>query len=385
MQTLLDRERFADADQVVRALQPAYPVYCLRPHVIDRATRHFLAQMPGDALYAVKCNPHPGVLAAVQGAGVHAFDAASLPEVALVAGRSRGNEACYMNPVKAPGSIATAARDYGVRVFAADHAEEVAKIAAEVPEPAATTVAVRIATAGTEAEMDLSGKFGTSPDEAARLMRLVVDRGMRAGIAFHVGSQCCAPAAYTRALAQVGRVIAEAGVRPACVDIGGGFPAPYGRTPPQLSAFADAVRAGLAELDLPAGCRVMSEPGRAVVAQGMSLVVQVHLRAGRRLYINDGVFGSLGEVSIVGLRPPARLVRPTGPSPGAATEVYDLAGPTCDSVDMIPAAVELPAEIATGDWIEIDCMGAYSNALASRFNGFEPGTFVEVDDPPPCS
>jgi len=87
----------------------------------------------------------------------------------------------------------------------------------------------------------------------------------------------------------------------------------------------------------------------------------------------------------VGLRPPARLVRPTGPSPGEATEIYDLAGPTCDSVDMIPAAVELPAEIATGDWIEIDCMGAYSNALASRFNGFEPGTFVEVDDPPPCS
>jgi len=385
MQTLLDREGFADADDVVRALQPTYPVYCLRPHVIDRATRQFVARMPGDTLYAVKCNPHPGVLSAIRGAGVRAFDAASLAEIALVAGRNRGDEACYMNPVKPPGAIATAARDYGVRVFAADHAEEVAKIAAEVPDPAHTTVAVRIATPGTEAEMDLSGKFGAEPGEAARLMRLVAERGMRAGVAFHVGSQCRTPAAYTRALDQVGSVIAEAGVRPACVDIGGGFPAPYGSATPPLADFADAVRSALDGLDLPADCRIMAEPGRAIVAQGMSLLVQVHLRAGRRLYINDGVFGSLGEVSIVGLRPPARVVRPTGPAPAAATEVYEIAGPTCDSVDMIPEAFTLPADVATGDWIEIDCMGAYSNALASRFNGFEPGTFVEVADPPPCS
>jgi ornithine decarboxylase len=287
--------------------------------------------------------------------------------------------------VKPPGAFATAARDYGVRVVSADHGEEVAKIAAEIPDPAATTVAVRIATPGTEAEMDLSGKFGAAPGEAARLMRLVAEHGMRPGIAFHVGSQCRSPAAYTRALDQVGSVISEAGVRPACVDIGGGFPAPYGSATPPLADFADAVRSALAGLDLPGDCRIMAEPGRAIVAQGMSLLVQVHLRAGRRLYINDGVFGSLGEVSIVGLRPPARVVRPTGKAPASATQVYEIAGPTCDSVDMIPEAFELPADIATGDWIEIDCMGAYSNALASRFNGFDPCTFVEVGDPPPCS
>jgi len=42
----------------------------------------------------------------------------------------------------------------------------------------------------------------------------------------------------------------------------------------------------------------------------------------------------------------------------------------------------LPADIAEGDWIEFGMVGAYSNALASRFNGFHPETYVTVADEP---
>ena len=121
------------------------------------------------------------------------------------------------------------------------------------------------------------------------------------------------------------------------------------------------------------------EPGRALVAHSISVVTQVQLRKDDQLYINDGVYGSLSEMVDAGLRLPARAHRLNGPLTGAPKD-FILNGPTCDSLDVLPSTFSLPSDIDEGDWIEIDRVGAYSNALATRFNGFTPETLVVVHD-----
>jgi len=61
---------------------------------------------------------------------------------------------------------------------------------------------------------------------------------------------------------------------------------------------------------------------------------------------------------------------------------FTVSGPTCDSLDVLPYKIPLPADIDEGDWIEIDRLGAYSNANATRFNGFYPETWITVHDDP---
>ncbi len=116
----------------------------------------------------------------------------------------------------------------------------------------------------------------------------------------------------------------------------------------------------------------MCEPGRALVAHAVSVVTQVQLRKDDQLYINDGVYGSLSETVDAGVKLPARAHRLTGALTGAPKD-FILNGPTCDSLDVLPSTFSLPSDIDEGDWIEIDRVGAYSNALATRFNGFTPG------------
>jgi ornithine decarboxylase len=173
-------------------------------------------------------------------------------------------------------------------------------------------------------------------------------------------------------------------VQPACIDVGGGFPAAYGDRPvPALDAYMEAIRRGLKQLKLSPTVEVFAEPGRALVAQGCSLLTQVQLRKDDRLYINDGIYGSLSEMNTVAIRLPARVIRLSGPVSATMGE-FALNGPTCDSLDVLPGTFTLPDDVREGDWIEIDQVGAYSNALATRFNGFYPETFVQVFDAPPA-
>ena len=121
-----------------------------------------------------------------------------------------------------------------------------------------------------------------------------------------------------------------------------------------------------------------------MVAAGCSLLVQVQLRKGDQLYINDGIYGSLSELVTAKIRLPARLV-PRRVRGEAEMQDFLLNGPTCDSVDVLPYRFRLPGNVEEGDWIEIDQVGAYSNALATQFNGFYPETFVAVADAPPMT
>ena len=123
----------------------------------------------------------------------------------------------------------------------------------------------------------------------------------------------------------------------------------------------------------------MCEPGRALVANGCSVVVQVHLRKDNRLYINDGISGSFSEAHTAGFQFPVRMHRLHGETSKEMQE-FTVFGPTCDSLDVLPYSFTLPNDIKEGDWIEVSQLGAYSNACATRFNGFFPETFVEIND-----
>jgi ornithine decarboxylase len=381
------RPALPSVDAVVDRERPSDPLFCLRPAAIAAAAQRFVAAFSGDVLYAVKCNPDPRVLRAVWAGGVRHFDCASLPEVALVGAALPGAAIHFMHPVKARAAIGAAFHDHGVTDFALDSADELAKIVQEtvplglVGDPPVLGLFVRLAVPQGGA-YDLSGKFGASLSETADLLRAARSHGARLGICFHVGSQCLDPETYARAMALAGEAIDLAGVAVDIVDVGGGFPVSYPDVvPPPLAAYIAAIDDARARLD--GGVRLWAEPGRALVAGGGSVVVQVQLRRGAALYVNDGVYGNLSDAGAPGFRFPARLVRPDAQAPSSAPlAAFELFGPTCDSADHMKGPFLLPADIDEGDWIELGQLGAYAACLRTGFNGFAGASLVDVADPP---
>jgi ornithine decarboxylase len=375
--------QFPDVRTMVAALKPSYPVYCLRPAVMRRTAQRFLDLFPGRVLYAVKCNPHPRVLKELYSAGIRHFDTASLPEIALVRESFPDAGAYFMHPVKGRAVIHTADRVYGIDTFVVDHQDELTKVLDETGGAEGLTIVVRLKTPPVEGTFyHLAAKFGAEPDEAAAMLKEAHSRGAQIGLCFHVGSQCLIPGAYAEATKIVGDVLERTKLPIQILDVGGGFPAEYlANKPPPLESYVAEIEEGVKALKLRRDCVLMCEPGRALVAEGISLVTQVQLRKGTQLYINDGIYGSLSEMVTAGLRLPARVVRLKG-TPSTETMSFTLNGPTCDSLDVLPGTFELPADTQEGDWIEIDRVGAYSHALATRFNGFHPETLVVVEDQP---
>jgi len=165
------------------------------------------------------------------------------------------------------------------------------------------------------------------------------------------------------------------------IDVGGGFPVAYPEIePPHLSAFMAEIDAATDAIGLP-GIKLWAEPGRALVGGGGSVVVQVQLRKGNALYINDGVFGSLADAGALGFRYPTRHI-PSSPREVAPSTAFSFFGPTCDSTDVMQGPFMLPDNIGEGDWIEIGQLGAYGACLRTAFNGFDRATLVEVSDRP---
>ncbi|MBO0737451.1 MAG: type III PLP-dependent enzyme, partial [Alphaproteobacteria bacterium] len=341
----------------------------------------------GDVLYAVKCNPEPRVLRALWAGGIRHFDCASLYEVALVRNLLPAAEIHFMHPVKSRPAIREAFDSCGVTDFVFDSADELAKILQEtvpvglVGDPPVLGLVVRLALPKGSAVYDLSGKFGAPLEEAISLLRAARPHAARLGIAFHVGSQCLEPEAYARAMALAAEAIANSGVCVDIIDVGGGFPVSYpDMAPPSLRDYVAAIEA--AAEALPGTVRLWAEPGRALVASGGSVVVQVQLRRGETLFVNDGVYGSLSDAGVPGFRFPARRIR-LGQADDAETPLADftLFGPTCDSADRMRGPFRLPADMREGDWVELGQLGAYGACLRTGFNGFGKAERAEVADP----
>lgn len=373
---------FSTVEEVIQELRPGFPVYCLRPAELKRQARYFLEMFPGRVLYAVKCNPHLAVIEALFEAGIRHFDTASLTEIADVREHFPQADCYFMHPVKARASIIAAHKVYSVDHFVIDDLKELEKIVETTGSGDGRVVLVRIVTPVHDAQYQLSDKFGIAADEAPELLRQVHEANFQTGVAFHVGSQCRNPQAFKDGVETALEVIRKAAVPVHYLDVGGGFPAHYeDDKPPILKEYFDVIEQAFANAKLRRDCVLMCEPGRAMVASGCSLLVQIQLRRGNKLYINDGVYQSLSETLMGKIKLPARLINPDRELSTDFQE-FTIFGPTCDNIDVLPEPFYLPDDADEGDWIEIGQTGAYSNAAATRFNGFYPETFVSVDAPP---
>lgn len=375
-------KHFSTVDAMIEALQPAYPVHCLRPHELRRNAERFLDAFPGRVLYAVKCNPDLNVLGPLYEAGIRHFDTASLSEIALIRENFPQADCYFMHPVKSRSAITAAKNFYHVDHYVIDHELELEKLVDSIGGGDGKVCLVRVITPAVNAAYNLSQKFGATVEEAPALLDKVAREGFQPGLAFHVGSQCRSPEAFTDAIRIMGKVLEQTQTHIHYLDVGGGFPADYVEDPAlPLEDYVAAIKRGMEEIKLRGDCVLMCEPGRGLVASGSSLVVQVMMRKGSSLYINDGVYHSLSETLTAGVKLPMRVIRP-GREISHETAPFSLFGPTCDSTDCIPGDIHLPVCIGEGDWIEIGQAGAYSNAMTTNFNGFIAETFVNVDEAP---
>jgi ornithine decarboxylase len=372
-------QRFATVDDVVTQARPSNAVFCISPAELRQMAARF-RNVPWRALYAVKCNPHPFVLETLYQSGIRDFDVASLDEVRLINGlfgKSAGQ--FFNNPAKTREAIRAASRDHGIRFYTVDCESEVEKVLTEARHADDLIIAVRLATTSRDARYALSTKFGADANDAANLLRQIQKRGVKAGISFHVGSQCLSPNAFAAALDLSGKVARKAGVELSVLNVGGGFPAPYpGDDPQPLERYFAEIIYGRQKLGLSSGCMLMCEPGRSLVATSGSVVVQVVLRRGQTIFLNDGVFGSLQELGHPKERRPVRIVRPDGPQTARRTVEFKVYGPTCDSNDVLGAPFVLPDDVKEGDWLVVEQMGAYSLSMRTHFNGFHLDRIVQV-------
>lgn len=375
-------ESFASVEHMIQKLRPVNPVHVLRPHTITETAAWFTTHFPGEVMFAVKTNPDPRVLEYVWQAGVRAFDVASLAEVALVAERFPDAELFFMHPVKSREAIERAYYVYGVRHFSLDCEAELQKILEVTRNAQDLHLYVRLAIPNDKAAYSLSGKFGVSLEQAGALMQATRKAAHKMGVCFHVGSQCMDPQAYAAAVGYVRDLLVQTDITLDMVDVGGGFPSIYpGMTPPPMIQYMHAIGQAVNTLPISADCRILCEPGRALVAEGGSVVVRVELRKGNALYINDGTYGALFDAGGPGFSYPVKAVR-LGDAMASELEEFSFFGPTCDSLDAMKGPFLLPSDVNEGDWIEIGQLGSYGATMRTKFNGFYSDKTVEVADAP---
>lgn len=365
---------------LVLKMRPAKPLYVLLPEVIKQTTQNFVSAFPGKPLYAVKTNPDPRVLRAIRRGGIGAFDVASLSEIKTVKSLFPKAELHFMHTVKAPEDIRAAYFEYGVRNFVLDHEEELFKIMRETELAQDLSLTVRIALPKNDtALIDFSGKFGAGFEEAVDLLEKCRPVSKSLGVSFHVGTQTTDSKAYEKAVAYCAKIIEVSNARVDSINVGGGFPVAYEGDEGICNAqdCIGIIQAALKDNGL-SHLSLMAEPGRTLVAKGAKLVARVELRKGDLLYINDGVYGGLFDAAKwVGTRYPVSAISCDRSFNGPVQE-FRMAGPTCDSLDMMDGPFTLPADIGIGDWIIFENVGAYSQTLRSDFNGFGYADVVSV-------
>ncbi|NRG19465.1 type III PLP-dependent enzyme [Rhizobiales bacterium] len=329
--------------------------------------------------YAVKANPAPEILNLLAELG-SSFDCASTQEIEMALATGAGPErVSFGNTIKKERDIARA-YELGVRLFAVDCEAEVEKIARAAP---GARVFCRILCDGAGADWPLSRKFGCAPEMAPRVLEHAHTLGLVAyGVSFHVGSQQSNVDAWDSALASASgifREMSERGIQLSMVNMGGGFPAKYLKEMPGVPSYGDAIFRALTRHFGNRLPETIIEPGRGMVGNAGVIEAEVVLISKksdddemRWVYLDIGKFNGLAETMDEAIRYPIRTDRDHD-----RKERCVLAGPTCDSVDVLyeKEPYELPVSLSIGDKVLIEACGAYTTTYSSvAFNGFPPLT-----------
>ncbi len=336
--------------------------------------------LPGvDLHYALKPLPHPAVVETIVELGGW-LDLATTGETQLVTRLGIDPARCiHTHPIKRDIDIRNSLH-MGVKIFVADNPDEVRKFEAYRGQ---CELLLRVSFRSPGAVCDLSRKFGCDPEDLLDLARLARKLGIEVrGLSFHVGSQAATPSKHVEAIEVCTRLMAQARREKLgkfdTLDIGGGYPIEYGQKVVEIGRFCAPIRAALGKL--PARVRVIAEPGRYISGPAAIGVASVMGRAKREghwwYYLDDGVYGSYSGQMFDHAKYPVESLKEGGEKFPSV-----LAGPTCDSIDVIAENLMLPA-LKAGDLIVGRAMGAYTWASASEFNFFPKATVVSVNRRP---
>jgi len=361
------------------------PVVVIDHETIRRNYASFRRHLPRvQAYYAVKANPAPEIVRTLYEAGA-SFDVASFPEFMLVyrnvkrlPAKARQDfvwdKIVYANPIKPEKTLRALDRYRPLVTY--DNRAELAKIRKHAPHAG---LALRLRVPNTGSMVELSSKFGCDPGEAVDLIVEAFRVGLVVeGLSFHVGSQCTNFENFVHALNMAAAVRKEAlsrGHDIKILDIGGGFPVAYDRHVKPLSDLARVINAEIARL-FPPDIEILAEPGRYLVATAATSVARVigkAVRDGRVCYyIDDSVYHTFSGLIFDHCPYHFRAMK------RGKTEISAVFGQTCDGLDTISRAEDLP-DLEIGDLVYSENIGAYSNASATWFNGFPPAKVVHVN------
>lgn len=361
-------ESSLEFDRVQAAVKDGYdkPFLLMDLNIVREKARRFMAAMPRvRPHYAVKANPDPRVLKALieEGAG---FEIASIAELDLLLSLGvPAEEIFYSNPVKSCDFIVYAAAK-GVEWYVIDSVEEMNKVQSV---KADAKLYLRIDTPNIGSDWPLGGKFGAHPSETREIIMTAAKlKADLAGVAFHVGSQCRNPENWRVGIEKSRAVfdqMLKLGLNPRLVNIGGGYPVRHVKPIPSIEVIGDVVNRALEAF--PAHVKIVAEPGRFLVSDAGYFVCRIigtATRAGKRwMHLDAGMFGGIIETT-EGLKYKIRTDR-SGPDIS-----WNVAGPTCDSIDVVMRDEPLPSDLQEGDFMYIRNAGAYTTAYASNFNGF---------------
>jgi ornithine decarboxylase len=352
------------------------PLFVISRTLLREQVGHFRKLLPRvKPYYAVKANPHPAILKVFAQEGL-GFDVASAPEIELaLAAGATPDKLIFANTTKKEDVIA-AARRRGVVFMTFDSEYELLKIAKQA-HGARVLVRVKVPNVGSMVELSL--KFGAEPADAVPLLLKAKRLGLKPiGVSFHVGSQCTHGDNYLEAFELSAIIIRDARAKQLpmeIIDVGGGFPICHFATDEDWFArMAPALNFELDRLFSP-NLTVIAEPGRALAGPACLLLMSVigkSIRGNKHwYYLDDGVYGALSGTIFDHCRYEFHVFK------RGLTQLTTLAGPTCDSLDVISNDEELP-ELDFGDLVYARNIGAYSLASATSFNGIPPAKAVVV-------
>ncbi|WP_373088825.1 type III PLP-dependent enzyme [Sneathiella sp.] len=378
-QALAGLRRYENEATALEIEQSNDAVHFLYIDKITETAATFLSGFPGTCLYAAKANPHPALLRLLWAAGIRHFEVASIREIESLLVVLPMAQLYFMHPVKSRQAIHRAYA-MGVRHFAFDSLDELKKIKQETAQAEDLALFLRLSVSQAGAVYPLDNKFGATLMEAPLLLAHARQIASKLGVTFHVGSQCLEVEAYANAIRNIADMLDGCGMTLDMLDVGGGFPVSYpDMAPLPLSDYFKAIDTALGESAF-RGMEIYCEPGRAMVAEGGAVAVRVEMRRGQSLYLNDGTYGSLFDAGQLGWSFPCELYRAGRLQTSIETTLFQLYGPTCDSIDKMKERLELPDDVCEGDWIIFRHLGAYGYAMQTKFNGFYSETMVGIEN-----
>lgn len=363
------------------------PLFVMDHSVLRRNYAVFKKYLPRvQAYYAVKANPDPAIVKTLYDAGA-SFDVASMPEFMIVyeyikvmPAKQRQDwiwdKIIYAHPIKANETLREL--DQYKALVTYDNSEEIKKIKRYAPH---SGLALRLKVPNTGAMVELSSKFGAASGDAVNLILEAERAGLVVeGLSFHVGSQTTNFENFVQAINLAADIFQEAKSRGYnkmnLLDIGGGFPAPYDTS---VRPFRELARKINAEIDrlFPKEVQILAEPGRFMVATAgtaISKIIGKAVRDGKLCYyLDDGVYHTFSGTIFDHCHYHPKSFK-KGP-----TQICTVFGPTCDALDVISMAEELPANLRLGDLLYSLNIGAYSIASSTPFNGFPPARTVHIN------